>query len=260
MTPDSVIVELLERVNGGRGIALIGWEDRARWPAEAFAALKRQHLLEQSQPASSTVCPGCEEACTMPVHTRTGPRGATLFIFCDKRGDISRVVVEPDALLQWHCSMKCLCRFVAGQLGLRQTTHHTADGELWEIGMASGKRREQMLGLRSGDVLSLTAGNRSQPLIELLAFRDGGFSLDVPVVTKLVDSSTTGDKRYTASIGRREARKRETEAMHDRWGQEYRRLKKKNPKLSIVRCSQLIAKMSIAADRDAETIRKNMKP
>lgn len=67
------------------------------------------------------------------------------------------------------------------------------------------------------------------------------------------------DQRYTPSNARREARKLDTQAMYKTWRKAYRNLKKKNPHITDVWCSQKIAKMDIARGRNAETIRKNMK-
>jgi hypothetical protein len=57
---------------------------------------------------------------------------------------------------------------------------------------------------------------------------------------------------------RREARKLDTQAMHEDWQREYRKLKKNRPDMSDVWYSQQIAKLAIAEGRSAETIRKHM--
>lgn len=59
---------------------------------------------------------------------------------------------------------------------------------------------------------------------------------------------------------RREVRKHHTNATHKAWQQEYRRLKKKHPAKSDTWCANQIAKMDIAQGRNAETIRKCVKP
>jgi hypothetical protein len=57
---------------------------------------------------------------------------------------------------------------------------------------------------------------------------------------------------------RREARKLDTQSMHENWRREYRKLKKNRPNMSDVWYSQQIAKLAIANERSAETIRKHM--
>ena len=47
--------------------------------------------------------------------------------------------------------------------------------------------------------------------------------------------------------------------MHESWRKEYRTLKNRRPEMSEVWYSQQIAKMDIAKDRSAETIRKHIK-
>jgi hypothetical protein len=58
---------------------------------------------------------------------------------------------------------------------------------------------------------------------------------------------------------RQEARKLQTQAVHTKWQQEYRQLRRRRPEMSDVWCSQQIAKIDIGKGRSAETIRKHMK-
>jgi hypothetical protein len=83
--------------------------------------------------------------------------------------------------------------------------------------------------------------------------------VDCEVIRQLVDAATTGDSRYTPSNARREARKLETQALHERWRKEYRSLEKHRPEMSDVWYSQQIAKSKMANGRRSETIRKHMK-
>lgn len=64
---------------------------------------------------------------------------------------------------------------------------------------------------------------------------------------------------YQPSTARRDARKLETRAMHERWRKAYRDLKRKHPDKSDVWYSLQIAKTEGARRRSAETIRKQMK-
>jgi uncharacterized protein (UPF0297 family) len=116
-----------------------------------------------------------------------------------------------------------------------------------------------MVCLRANEGLELVAGQNAVPLAELVRFRADGYSVDTEAVRQLVDAATTGDPRYTPSNARREARKLDTQALHESWRKEYRSLKQRRPKMSDVWYSQQIAKMDIAKGRNAETIRKHMK-
>ncbi len=125
--------------------------------------------------------------------------------------------------------------------------------------MFFGDKRGQMLCLEANGTLDLVAGNNKIPLAELIEFNGRKYSLNDTVIRQMVDAATTADERYTPSKAKREARKLDTQARYDSWRKEYRNLKKKRPNMSDVWISRKIAKMDIAAGRDAETIRKHMK-
>jgi hypothetical protein len=262
MTPLDAILELLARVGASNGAAvLISEEELSHWPVAAVDAMKSQKLLVKARPAASAVCPGCEEECVMPVHTLTHEtRGPESFIVCDKRSDTNRVAVAAERLTQWRCGTDAVCGFVAQSLGLRRSDKPSARDELWEIGIATGGKRTQMLCLKTDGELVLVAGNNALPLSEFIDYRNGEYSLDQAMIRLQVDAATTADNRYTPSNARREAHKLGTQDMHESWQKEYRRLNKRRPNMSDVWYSQQIAKMAIAKGRNAGTIKKNMKP
>ena len=261
MTPMDPLLELLARLGALEGAtALVSEEELGRWPEAAVKALKSQKLLAKARPAASAVCPGCERDCTMPVHTLpAGPHGAASFIVCDKRSDINRVAVAAERLRQWQCGMDALCGFVAQGLGLRRSDKPPASGELWEIGIATGDKRKQMLCLTADGEVALVSGSNAVPLAEFIAYRGGEYSVDQAMIRRQVDAAAKGDSRYTPTNARREARKLDTQAMYEAWQKEYRRLKKSRPKMSDVWYSQQIAKLDVADDRNADTIKKHMK-
>jgi hypothetical protein len=134
--PDALL-GLLERVGASRdAAALVSDEELSRWPEAAVRELKAQKLLVKASPAGSVVCPGCEQECTMPVHTvSAGPGTANSFIVCDKRDDINRVQVSAERLRQWRCGAEAVGRFVALSLGLRPESQRKAGDGLWELGV-----------------------------------------------------------------------------------------------------------------------------
>lgn len=262
MNPLDTLIELIERIGANNGVMIhVSANDLEEWPDEALSALKKQKLLIKAKPASSAICPGCERDCVMPVYII--PANANLparaFISCDKRDDTSRVAIPFEKLNRWQCHINMLCQFIALNLKLHQTQQSAANDRLHMIGMASGNKRSQMLCLETGGVLSLVAGNNKMPLIELIGYHDGAYTLDESLIHQLIDNSTTADDRYTPSNARRESRKLDTAAMHESWQKEYRALKKRCRGMSDVWYSQQIAKLEIANGRKAETIRKNMK-
>jgi hypothetical protein len=260
MTPLEALLELLERVGASRGAALVSEEDLRQWPVEAVQALKNHKLLQRASPAVSVVCPGCEQECVMPVHTPLAGAGAAAsFVVCDKRDDINRVAVSAGRLRQWRCGAVAVGAFAAQSLGLRPESQRKAGDGLWELGLAAGKKRSQMVCLRANGALELVVGQNAVPLAELVLYGTKGYSVDSGAVRQLVDAATTSDPRYTPKNARREARKLETHDLHVRWQKEYRALRLRRPEMSDVWYSQQIAKSDIAHGRSAETIRKHVK-
>jgi len=261
MTQPEALLELLGRVGACRGTpVLVHDEELGRWPGAEVTAMKTQGLLTRAGPASSATCPGCEQECVMPVHALAVKAGApAAFIVCDKREDINRVEVSAGRLTQWQCSAELVCEFIGAALRLRTRSGRSGGTGRWEIGVASGHKRSQMLCLEADGALALAAGKNTVPLADLIIFQDGKYVLDKDMVGRLVDASTTADERYTPSNIKREARKLKTQARYEAWRKEYRSLRKRRPGMSDSWYSKQIEKMDMADGRDGETIRKKMK-
>jgi len=196
----------------------------------------------------------------MPVHTLPdGPRVPASFIVCDKRDDINRVPIGAERLTQWRCHMDAVCGFVAQSLGLRLSERPSINAELWQIGIATGDKRQQMLCLKADGDLALIAGNTAMPLSELINYGIGRYSIDRAMIRHLVDSACGADSRYTPTTARRETRKLKTQAMYEGWRKSYRELRKSRPNMSDVWYSRQIAKRDVGECREADTIRKHMK-
>jgi len=261
MKPEDALIELLDRVGANQGAAVLVNDDELReWPPEAVKAMQSQKLVANASPAAGTICPGCEDQCVMPVHTVHGAaRDAESFIVCDKRSDTNRVPVSSGRLIQWRCSAELVCGFIAASLGLRRSDGQKANADLWEIGIARGNKRSQMLCLQANGGLALVVATSTIPLAEVIAFSDGQYSLDGAMIRQMVDAATTADNRYTPSQVKREARKLDTQAMYASWQKKYRDLKRSKPSRTDTWCAKQIAKMDIGKSHDPETIRKNMK-
>lgn len=234
-------------------------EELSKWQREAVAALKARKLLVKVRPAASTVCPGCEQHCVMPVNVpgdeehRPDP-----FVVCDKRTDIGRVAIRPEQLRQWKSDEEALCEFVADALGLRRTSTPSEVPELLNIGVARGNRRAQMVALRPAGEPLVVVAESGLPLSAVVVFEQGRYSLDGATIRRLVDSANTADERHTPTTTRREARKLDTRALHDQWRRAYRKLLQEHPGMSAVWYSQKIAKSELGRGHAAETIRKQM--
>ena len=259
MTPVGALVELLARVGAGGDIFITEYE-LSQWPPGAGSAVKAQRLITKAPPATTAICPGCEQDCTMPVETIPAPSGApALFVVCAKRRDTNRVPIFPDHLIQWQTSKITVAKFVAQSLSVRWKGATASESNTLEIGIMKGKKKSQMLNLRSEKELVLLAGTSQLPLADVVTFAEGQYALDMQAVEQLVNNSTTTDARYTPSNAKREARKLDTQARYEGWRKEYRKLKKKHPKKPDTWCALRIAKMFSEQGKKSETIRKNMK-
>ena len=260
MTPRDALVEVLDRVGAGRGVAVrVSEQELRQWPAEAVSAMQSHQLLVRAGPATAVVCPGCEEECVMPVQTLPAGSGPPArFIVCDKRSDINRVVIAAEQVNQWKCDAEAIARFVSEHLDLHRNSRGADGSGMLPLGLAAGGVRRQMVWLRSDGDVALVAADTTVPLAELVDFDGGDYALDLDAIRRLVDSATNADPRYTPSTVRRGARKLDTEDRYERWRSEYRALRKQRPNMSKVWYSQQLAKQPIADGRSADTIRKHL--
>ncbi len=195
----------------------------------------------------------------MPVQTVTRANGSVAsFVVCVKRSDTNRVPIPAARLALWRCDAQAVCGFVAACLSLQQTTVQPSEDGLLPIGIARGNKRTQMLCLRVQGQLALVVGTNAMPLVDVIGFKNGGFSLDHAVIHQMVDAATTADPRHTPSTVKREAGKLDTQARYASWQKAYKALRKKRPNESDVWYSQQIAKTAIAKGRSASTVKKNM--
>ena len=72
-SPETVLIDLGARlcISPNRNLR-IDSRELARCAGKAVKALKAQNILRKARPARSTVCPGCERQCRMPVHRESG--------------------------------------------------------------------------------------------------------------------------------------------------------------------------------------------
>jgi hypothetical protein len=72
-------------------------------------------------------------------------------------------------------------------------------------------------------------------------------------------ATVTADEASAPCTSRREARTRQTEAMHQAWRYEYRQLHEAHPDKGKRWCARKIARMELSLGRDAETIRRQLR-
>ena len=214
MTPEDALLELVDRVAALQGApALISADELAQWPGEAVATMKAQKLITRARPASSAVCPGCEEACVMRVQRIPQPSGdPALFIVCDKRDDIGRVPVPTTSLEQWQASGDSIAELIAGLLGLQRPNMGNSPAGRWEVGMLKGAKQTSHLVLVADGTLTLSLSNHSIPLTHVIALDAHGLNVDEQALLRVLD----GDERQpSAGVGSPVWRKQQAKAAAD---------------------------------------------
>lgn len=260
MSLDEAFQELLNYLSGQKDYT-IAWEQARHWPKGLLAALLKAGLLKQATPATTVECTGCYEYCFMPVHVLPAYNGqpGRAFITCDRRDDMGRVKIPFERLQQWQLSQIQLAKWLSLELGIK-TKPVGNNSSVFTLGSLQGKKRLGVLELDFADKVLLKTAGHSLPLFEAIAFDSDIPKVDRNTVLSMVDLQPSPEPsvRYQPSIAKREARKLDTQAMYKNWQKEYRKLKRTKPGKSDVWYSQQIAKMDIAKDKNAETIRKKM--
>lgn len=267
-SPETVLIDLGARlcISPNRNLR-IDSRELARCAGKAVTALKAQNILRKARPARSTVCPGCERQCRMPVHRKSGPprrasrmKGpATPFILCDKRADINRVPVSADRLTQWQTDADSLVRFIAGALSLSGSGQRPQERKELEAGMVCGRSRRRVVGLRMEEELQFVAGSSALPFSEVLSFREDRYVLEEMLIRRWLDVGIDEERPITSSHIRREARKLNTRKKHKDWQKAYRVLRRERPGMTDVWYSRQIARSDLGGGHRPDTIRKNMK-
>jgi hypothetical protein len=193
MASNPHLLELLRRLGARRGAAaLISEEELASWADATMRAMKAHGLLSKASPAVSTVCPGCERECVMPVQIqRAVPHHSQAFIVCDKRTDINRVMVSTDRLAQWQVSAGSIADLISHQLGLRRPPDNPASAR-WGLGVFKGKKHSSHLLLRADGELTLSLAGHSISLADILDLSGDQFVVDKGRLIRLVDHPAAG--------------------------------------------------------------------
>lgn len=188
-----LLIELVERIAACQGAdTYIPESELAEWPADLVQALRGMKLLAQASPATSAECPGCEEACVMPVDIVFGPESgaAQAMTWCDKRHDIGRVVVPITSLARMKSSGALLAHALATLLQIEPVRPEQVDALRWRLGQFQGTRHKGPLVLSLDLKPVLMLAGHSVALVDVLRFGKGGVTADSAELRKLVDSPT----------------------------------------------------------------------
>lgn len=243
----NAILELLARVGASNDAAvLVSEEELGLWPAAAVNAMKSQKLLVKGSPAASVVCPGCEQECTMPVHTLTHKtRGPASFIVCDKRDDINRVAVPSEWLRQWCASAASIADLITGLLGLRRPGSGDTSAGRWEIGMFKGRKRSSHIVLLADGRLTLNLAGHSIALADVLTLESNSFKLDKQTLIHLVDKPVAGAGDVESAEQRRARLKKRVQAEKNKGNKTFLKTVAEDEGISVSRLKQLTREESI---------------
>jgi len=207
MTSQDALHELLARLGANKGASvLVSEKELNDWPESAVRAMRAEKLLVRASPATSVVCPGCEQECVMLVHTLTHDlRRPASFIVCDKRDDINRVPVPTSLLEQWQCSGHAIADLLASLLGLRRPDSGNITAGRWEVGVLKGRRGSSHLLLLAQGTLTLALAGHSIALGDVLELGDNCVNLDRRALLRRVDRPI-GSAGDTESAAQRRAR------------------------------------------------------
>jgi len=134
--PSTILRELVERIAACGGTdTYFDATEVSDWPTNLVKALRSAKLLMPASPATSVVCPGCEQCCAMPVHVLpdTGAADGRAFVVCDKREDIARVDVPVASLGRMKSSGELLAMALACLLMLPAQPARVGE-RVWNLG------------------------------------------------------------------------------------------------------------------------------
>lgn len=242
MRPEDAFIELLDRVTALQGaLARFSVDELRQWPREALEAMKAHKLITRARPASSVVCPGCEEECVMPVHTiPVASGGPAPFIVCDRRDDISRVPVPVARIEQWQASGDSVAELLASLLGLQRPGMGSSTGGRWDIGVFRGKKHASHLVLLADDKLTLTLAGHSIAVSEVLTINGGGFKADARRLSRLVDQPVAGAGDIESAGQRRERIRNRVNKLKAQGVKAFLKTVAEEEGLSVSRIKQLI--------------------
>jgi hypothetical protein len=201
VTPEDVLRELLARIGASLGEpVLVSDTELGRWPEIAVRAMKTAGLLTRAAPASAVTCPGCEEQCSIEVHSHSTSGEASFFVVCDKRPDINRVPIPEEALVQWNATAPAIAAWVARLLNI--TYASASSGQRCEVGLLRGRQHSAHVVLVADGTLRLKLAGHEVLLADLLTLKGTALRLDLPWVLRLINAP-----RSTADVESPQQRK-----------------------------------------------------
>lgn len=251
---------LIAHVDASDKPVLIGWDAIVQWPEGLLKQFLTRGLVVKNVNTKSLICIGCEHHCTTDVLLTEDAKRA--FIVCDHpdmQDQMGRIQVPLERLQQWQVSAQQFANLIAAMLGLDAKPAYNKETASYKLGMLKGKDGRRWISLFARP-LRLEVAGYFVPLGDMLFFEGGELVIDVDRVESLTSSKpANAGKPYTPNTNKQDARKAATQAMYQNWRDEYQALLLKHPDKTDSWFSKQIAKLPIAHNKSAETIRKHMK-
>lgn len=190
VAPSPTLAALLQRLAGAPEGATFSAAERAAWPPADAALLSREGLLAEASAATWLQCPGCEQACAMPVEVVPRlNRPPAVFIACDKPEALGMVPVAQEDLAQWRCTRSAVAALLARLLGGPDAVPADDFGDGARVGVvqgAVGARPVFLVWRNSGPHLRV-AGHELE-LALVLGVGAAGLALDMPQLAQCVNT------------------------------------------------------------------------
>jgi len=148
-----VLSQLLRRADA-TAEAVFDPDEVAPWPEGALEQIVGLGLLQETAPARSVVCDGCEEGCLENVEFTGGDNGSPRrgYVICGRLEDIGRVEVDLDRLRRWTVDLRTLAHVIGQLLGSKAAVEEVVRSRMWWLGRPSVNRRQVDVFLARGAV------------------------------------------------------------------------------------------------------------
>lgn len=205
VTPSAALIALLRRLAGASSGVMVSAAELAEWPAADVALLSRAGLLAEASAADRLQCPGCEQACAMPVDVvPRANRPPAVFIVCDKRDDIGMVTLAPEDLAQRRATRSAVALVLARLLGGADAVPADDAGAGVRVGVVHGSAsvRPAFLVWESGGALLRLAGHELE-LALVFGVAAGSLALDTRQLVQCVNAPAGVDSGAQVSAEQR---------------------------------------------------------
>lgn len=257
---NQLLSDVLTRLSTVGDSLSLGFDEVQQWPSGLLNTLEQARLLVKDVQTQSLQCTGCEYGCFMPVVFTEDTLRA--FIVCDhpeQQDHMGRIAVGLPRLNQWQLNTKQVAVVIAKLLGVGSKPMYQPETGSYALGMLKSKkgRRPAVLAVNP---LSVVINQRSIPVSELLYIEANHLVIDSLKIDDVLNANPLSKgKAYSPDTDKQQARKLATKAMYCDWQDQYKKLKRENPKQTDLRISYQISKMPIGKGRSPGTIKKDMK-